>query len=59
MGLRMATTFPQAKQAIDATNAVFGRDVFKVMTEGTFEELSDTRYTQPACLLDGYVGYGH
>lgn len=59
MGLRMATGSSMAKQAIEITNRIIGHDVFKVMTEGSFEELSDTKFTQPACLLDGYVESVH
>ena len=35
---------------------ITGLAVGKTMREGPLEQLSDTRYTQPAMLLDGYVG---
>ena len=34
---------------------ITGLPLKEVMTKGPFETLSDTRYTQPALILDGYV----
>ena len=54
MGLKLSTD-PVAKENFELAKKILGRDVLDIMINGPLEKLSDTKYTQPACLLDGYV----
>lgn len=49
MGKELAEQFPvQSKKILEAANSTFDFDLWKIMQEGTAEELSQTKISQPA-----------
>jgi hypothetical protein len=54
MGAALLDT-PLGNDVMKLVNSEFGKDVAAVMKNGPLELLSDTKYTQPACVAHGYV----
>lgn len=55
MGLKMKQEYQDRASLLAKANSLFDADIYKVMTEGPAEKLSETMITQPAMVLDGYV----
>lgn len=48
MGRELYADLPEAGRLLDAANELLGYDLKKLMFEGPIEQLTDTRYAQPA-----------
>lgn len=57
MGLSLYNDFPQAKELFHRADEVLGYQISEIMFHGTEEELKQTKYTQLAMFLHGYISF--
>ena len=57
MGLQLYNDFPLAKEIFRCADEVLGYQISEIMFHGTEEELKQTKYTQLAMFLHGYISY--
>lgn len=57
MGLQMYNDFPQAKELFHRADEVLDYPISEIMFRGTEEQLKQTKYTQLAMFLHGYISY--
>ena len=55
MGQDLYNEYPQAKKLFEKANEILGFEITKIMFEGTKEELTQTKVTQPAIFLHSVV----
>lgn len=48
MGKELVNSFPAAKKLLDKANSILGYDLGELLFNGTQEQLTDTKYAQPA-----------
>ncbi|MFA5778921.1 MAG: ACP S-malonyltransferase [Elusimicrobiota bacterium] len=51
MGKEFYEKYPVAKETFDAANEILGYDIKKIIFEGPLEQLTQTKYTQPAVFV--------
>ncbi|HAX61902.1 MAG TPA: [acyl-carrier-protein] S-malonyltransferase [Elusimicrobia bacterium] len=51
MGKEFYDKYPVAKETFDAANEILGYDLKKIIFEGPLEQLTQTKYTQPAVFV--------
>ncbi|UZO81044.1 ACP S-malonyltransferase [Aquimarina sp. ERC-38] len=55
MGLDLYNEYPQAKELFEQANTILGFEITKIMFEGSKEELTQTKVTQPAIFLHSVI----
>ena len=57
MGLQLSEQFPLAQQLFRYADEILGYSISDIMFHGTEEQLKQTKYTQLAMFLHGYIAY--
>lgn len=55
MGKDLYDNYPEAKEMFDRADEILGFEISKIMFEGTAEELTQTKVTQPAVFLHSVI----
>lgn len=55
MGKDLYDAYPEAKEMFDRADEILGFEISKIMFEGTAEELTQTKVTQPAVFLHSVI----